>query len=252
MITKNGVDTILFDLDGTLRHSVPSFHEAYLSFAFQLGVQDGHQNRHNALRWLHYYWAQSPELLQDLEQYAGLDEAFWNNHARQYLIALGCLPERAEELAPRLSQSMETGYQPDDVLAEGVLELLTTLKGAGFKLGVVSNRTHPYEEQLANLGLLPFFEIALAAGTINAWKPDPEVFRHALDLMQAKPEQAIYVGDNYFADVVGARRAGMTSILIDPEGLFPEADCPVVAQVSDVVEILRQNPMNQKRYPGPN
>lgn len=241
------MDTVLFDLDGTLRHSVPTFHEAYLGFAFQLGARDSKQNRRNAYRWLHYYWAQSPELLHDLEQYVGLDEAFWNNHARQYLLALGCPPQQAEELAPRLSQSMEAGYQPDDMLAEGVIELLSTLKDAGFRLGVVSNRTHPYEEQLANLGLLPFFEIALAAGSVNAWKPDPAIFQHALELMQAKPEQAVYVGDNYFADVIGARRAGMASILIDPEELFPEADCPVIAQVSEVVEVLRQNPMNQER-----
>ncbi len=249
MIIKNGVDTILFDLDGTLRHSAPTFHEAYLGFATQLGAPDTQRNHRSALRWLHYYWAQSPELLRDLERYTGLDQAFWDNHARQYLIALGCSPGLAEELAPRLRQSMEAGYQPEDVLAEGVVELLTTLRETGFRLGVVSNRTHPYEEQLANLGLQSFFEIALAAGTVNAWKPDPAIFQHALDLMQAKPQQVLYIGDNYFADVIGARRAGIDSILIDPDGLFPEADCLVIAQVCDVVELLKQNPMNQQPHP---
>lgn len=240
VITKNGVDTVLFDLDGTLRFSSPTFHQAYLNYAFQLGAADDPHRRLNAHRWLHYYWAQSPELLQDLERHAGDDDEFWINHARRYLIALGCLPDQAAELAPRLTHCMKEGYQPENVLAEGALELLTNLKAAGFKLGIVSNRTHSFEEELAALGLQPFFEIALAAGSINAWKPDPAIFQHALDLMHVNPDQAVYIGDNYFADVLGARRAGLKSILIDPEGLFPEADSPVIQDVTQVVSILSQ------------
>jgi predicted HAD superfamily phosphohydrolase YqeG len=42
------------------------------------------------------------------------------------------------------------------------------------------------------------------------------------------------VGDNYFADVVGARNAGIQPILIDPVNLFPEADCVVIDTISDL------------------
>jgi FMN phosphatase YigB (HAD superfamily) len=43
------------------------------------------------------------------------------------------------------------------------------------------------------------------------------------------PEQTLYIGDNYFADVVGARRAGLRPVLYDPKGLFHEPGCPVIA-----------------------
>jgi FMN phosphatase YigB (HAD superfamily) len=52
--------------------------------------------------------------------------------------------------------------------------------------------------------------------------------------MGIEPGQAVYVGDNYFADVIGAQRAGMRAVLIDPEGLFPEADCPVIHKISEL------------------
>jgi FMN phosphatase YigB (HAD superfamily) len=52
--------------------------------------------------------------------------------------------------------------------------------------------------------------------------------------MNVKPEQAVYIGDNYFADVVGARNAGIEPILIDPVNLFPEANCTVIGSLGDL------------------
>jgi FMN phosphatase YigB (HAD superfamily) len=52
-------------------------------------------------------------------------------------------------------------------------------------------------------------------------------------------QQAVYVGDNYFADVVGARRASMTPILIDRRGVFPEADCITIKTFDELSAILK-------------
>ena len=46
--------------------------------------------------------------------------------------------------------------------------------------------------------------------------------------------QAIYVGDNYYADVVGARRAGVRPVLFDPEAVFTEADCTVIRSIGEL------------------
>ena len=76
------IDTILFDLDGTLRQNRPTFNEAMLSFTLRMGIANGDENARQAHRWLHYYWAQSPELVNDLENYEDYNEQFWINHAR--------------------------------------------------------------------------------------------------------------------------------------------------------------------------
>ena len=125
-------------------------------------------------------------------------------------------------------------YSPVDTLAQDAEKILAKLQQEGFRLGVISNRSNPFDEQLEELGIGTFFEYSLAAGTIDAWKPNPLIFQYALTKMNVKPEQAVYVGDNYFADVVGARNAGLKPILIDPVNLFPEANCTVIESISDL------------------
>ena len=236
---NNGIDTILFDLDGTLRQNSPSFNDAMLSFALQLGLANGSEHRRQAHRWLHYHWAQSPELVSDLETYEDYGEEFWTNHARLYLLAYGCQAEQASHLAAELTRCMVEEYEPEDGLADKVPSILGSLKEAGFRLAVVSNRRNPFDEQLETLGINSYFEYTLAAGSINTFKPDPKVFLHALNELGIEPGQGIYVGDNYFADVLGAQRARMQAILIDPEGLFPEAECPIIDGLAELHKVLQ-------------
>jgi HAD superfamily hydrolase (TIGR01549 family) len=237
---KNGSRAVLFDLDGTLRFHRPSFNDAYLEFASQLGVPDGNDRRGIAMRWLHYYWAQSPELLADLEVCGGDEDRFWTNHARLYLLCLKCSEEQAADLAPILFQHMRAGYQPEDFLVEGLPQILQTLKDCGFRLAVVSNRSKAYEDELVYHRIRAYFEFALAAGPLNSWKPDAVIFQHALTLLGLQPHEVIYVGDNFFADVLGARNAGLKPVLIDPDNLFPEADCPVIHDLGELVELLTE------------
>ena len=83
-----------------------------------------------------------------------------------------------------------------------------------------------------------YFEFALAAGDVGVWKPDPEIFRFALHRLGTQPNETLYVGDNYYADVVGARRAGLRPILVDTDGTFPDAECTIIQNVGDLCEIL--------------
>ena len=56
-------------------------------------------------------------------------------------------------------------------------------------------------------------------------KPDPRFFQIALDRAGADAETTIHVGDLYHVDVAGARAAGITPVLLDVAGLYPECDC---------------------------
>lgn len=105
-------------------------------------------------------------------------------------------------------------------------------------MGIASNRSQPFQEQLETLGLDSDFECMVAAGEINSWKPDPVIFQHALHELGAEPGKTVYVGDNYYADVIGAQRAGLQPILLDPQGLFPEADCPLVQTVGELKSLF--------------
>lgn len=240
MLSANGIKAIFFDLDGTLRHNLPSGGEVFADCALKLGLHIGEEDRLRAFRWEHYYWANSLELKSDKRAYPEENADFWHRYARRQLVALGASNVQADELAPQVTQYMQESYQPQSVVPDEVVSLLPVLKETGYNMAVISNRVKPYQQEIESLGLAPFFDFSLAGGEINAWKPEPDIFLHACQLANVTPEQAIYVGDNYFADVVGARRAGLQPILYDPRGIFPEAGCPVLISFGELPSVLRK------------
>jgi 2-haloalkanoic acid dehalogenase type II len=247
MSSLNGIKAVVFDLDGTLRHNQPDSTNFFLDLAVELGVRDSEEKRRHVAKWIHYYWAQSPELSQDMQIYTTLSEAFWQRYANRALVEFGCKPEKALALAPELHSQMETRYQPIDAVFSDAPSTLAALQKAGYKLAVLSNRSTPFQETLAKLGIGEYFQFALAAGEVGAWKPDPAAFLPALERLGLAPKEVVYVGDNYYADIVGARRAGLNPILIDPQGIFDDPSYPIIRDLAALEGLLirlapEQNP----------
>lgn len=234
------INTVLFDLDGTLRHSKPEGAAEFRRFAAESGLQISEKSRRAADRWNHRYFASSEELARDREA-AGEDvNAFWRRHARRFLLALGAKQDDLDELTSAVIRRMSTEYEWEDHVPEEVPPTLELLKERGYQLGLVSNRRDPMDELIAELGLEGNFELILAAGQVGTWKPDPAVFHSALERLEARPAESVYVGDNYYADVIGARSAGVNPVLVDPNRLFPEADCPVIGRIGELPNVLQR------------
>jgi len=70
-------------------------------------------------------------------------------------------------------------------------------------------------------------------------KPDPTIFRLALDALGVDPHDAIHVGDTPAADVVGAWAAGVTPVLVDPFHLHPTIECAHVASLAEVPALVQ-------------
>ena len=236
--SPNGIQGVLFDLDGTLRYNRPSSTQIFMDFAVQSGAGDSPDKRLKLTRWTHYYWAQSPELIQDMRTFGDLQDPFWIHYAYRSLLIFECTREMAAQLAPQVHSHMQSNSQFEDWVPPDVPETLQALKEGGFRLGVLSNRSTPCNEHLETLGLHKYFKFALVAGEVDSWKPDPKIFQHALDRLETRPQQTLYVGDNYYADILGAQQAGLHPVLIDPEGIFPEANCPVIRTMSELKEVL--------------
>ena len=178
----------------------------------------------------------------DTEKFGPETPEFWLNYAYQYLLAFNCTDEQANELAPALNRHMAESYTPNHRTDPEIPELVDALRESGIAIAVVSNRNNPYTELMDDLGLTPLVDFAMAAGEVNSWKPDPEIFQHAIERTGTKPAETIYVGDNYFADILGARRAGLNPVLIDPEKVFPDADCIVIESLSEIPGLLNGSP----------
>jgi putative hydrolase of the HAD superfamily len=239
MIQPNDIKAIFFDLDGTLRHSVPLGGEVFTDYVKTLGVAVDEESNRRAMRWEHFYWASSVDLRNDLLAHPIETETFWIEYSRRRLLALGASEEWAVEFAPRISMHMGEVYKPDSIVPEDVRRTLPLLKEAGFILGVISNRDKPFQDLLEDHGISEFFDFSLAAGEVNVWKPEPEIFEHGLQRVHVSAREAVYVGDNYYADVVGARRAGLQPVLYDPLGIFPEPDCDTIKSFHELNSIVK-------------
>jgi putative hydrolase of the HAD superfamily len=93
------------------------------------------------------------------------------------------------------------------------------------------------------------FDLALAAGDIGYWKPDPQIFWHALShFRHLRAEECMYVGDNYFADGRGAEAAGLVPVLYDPEDLYEQSPYQRIRHMRELLTILAANGHGRKTY----
>jgi putative hydrolase of the HAD superfamily len=228
------LQTVIFDLDGTLRYDQPAPDDFIYDYAVSLGVQDGPEPRRWGAQWAHYYWAQSKELFQDLEIFGEYSERFWINYIMRSLLVFNCPPDMARQLAPKIQRFMAEQYQPRDLVWPDVDATLKTLHLAGIRLGVLSNRQEPCHDYLEEIKLEGYFDLVLVAGEVSSWKPDAGIFINALQRLDANSAKTIYVGDNYYADVLGARNAGIEPVLFDHKCVFPQADCPVIRTIGEL------------------
>jgi HAD superfamily hydrolase (TIGR01662 family) len=239
MIQLNDIKAVFFDLDGTLRHSVPSGGEVFTDYVMTLGLPVNDEARLRAMRWEHLYWANSEDLRDDLLAHSGETEKFWIEYSRRRLIALGASSQWAREYAVKASVHMGEFYRPESIVPDDVRRALPQLKGAGYILGVISNRNEPFQDLLNEHGIGEFFDFSLPAGEVNVWKPDPGIFEHALRRVNLSAQEAVYVGDNYYADVVGARSAGLKPVLYDPLGIFLNPDCTTIKSFDELNSVIK-------------
>ena len=79
----------------------------------------------------------------------------------------------------------------------------------------------------------------LPAQEVGADKPEPPIFLAALERARVNAQEAIYVGDQYQRDVVGARGVGITPVLIDRHDLVSEvSDCPRIHGLAELDKYL--------------
>ena len=124
----------------------------------------------------------------------------------------------------------------------GTALALDQLLDAGFRLAVVSNSDGRAEEGLIAAGLRDRFELVVDSQLVGFEKPDPRIFDCALRAMGLTPSEALYVGDLYEVDVVGARRAGMDVILLDPEGQHSGREVRTARTVAEAVRMGLEEP----------
>lgn len=105
-------------------------------------------------------------------------------------------------------------------LYDDVAPALDELKQRGLTLGLISNVDRDISATYDELGLAKWLGLKITSQDVGFNKPRPEIFQAALKKANVEPAEAIYVGDQYEIDVLGANRVGMRGILIDRHDFF--------------------------------
>jgi putative hydrolase of the HAD superfamily len=110
---------------------------------------------------------------------------------------------------------------------------LEALRERGIRIGIVCDvgltPSAILRGHLAQRGLLPYFDHWSFSDDVGAYKPDPEIFAHALTGLGVSPHETAHVGDTRRTDVAGARAAGLlpvrySGVFDDTDESVPDAD----------------------------
>lgn len=147
----------------------------------------------------------------------------------------------AEESARRIAEDLETAHRDSNLwrvpLADAG-ETLAGIRALGLRTAVVSNADGRIEAVLRAARLAEHLDLIVDSHVEGVEKPDPEIFRRALSRLGVPPERAVYIGDIYSIDAVGARSAGLAPVILDPTGAYGSLDCPTIAALIELVAAL--------------
>ena len=216
--------TILFDAGGTLVR--PNFQR----MADEFGA-DGVHSTATAL-------ADADRQFRVLFEQPGFERPTTDpwRHYLEHLTRCASLSPFPDAACERLRRYHDASNLWEDLMP-GTIEALEQL-APHYRLGVVSNANGTVRALMARLGLDRFFDMVVDSQEEGVQKPDPRLFRIGVERMRATPESTVYVGDIFTVDILGARGAGLSAVLIDPNGLHADKPCDRIATMLELPALL--------------
>jgi len=149
------------------------------------------------------------------EGHVGTEPHLWREYFLEIFRRTRVPTHVVDQVGDRLVQEHERDHLWTHV-EDGTAEALEGLVQRGYRVGVISNADGRMEDVLVRAGLRELVEFVLDSQVVGMEKPDPAIFHAGADRMGVPSRLCLYVGDLYPVDVVGARQAGMSALLLDP------------------------------------
>lgn len=161
---------------------------------------------------------------------------FWGEYNSMILDQLGLPPQSHAELGRRIyTEAWSPGaWMP----FPEVLATLAALQREGYRMAIISNFVDTLGSVCDLHQLTDYFDDIISSVAAGAMKPDPRIFQLALRRLEVDASETWHVGDNYWADVMGARAAGLTPVLLDRAGEVPRPDCPSISSLDQLLGLL--------------
>lgn len=230
------IAAVFFDLYGTLVGFKPSRFEIQSTACADFGITLTPEGILRGYRLADTFMAEQNRI-KPLRSLSGAErDDFFTRYEQLVLRGAGAevTVERAGEVWRRIRQ-VPYGM----ALFDDVAPTLDTLRSRGLTLGVVTNMNRGSSEILAEFGLEGLVDFAVTSIEAKSEKPHAPIFREALRRASAEPGEVVHVGDQLESDVEGARRVGITPVLLDRDGNHPGfAECHRIEALPELPGVL--------------
>jgi putative hydrolase of the HAD superfamily len=225
------IEAVSLDFGGTLAYEVKENHVMYRDILDELGYDIELGKVEEALKYAIDWWRQEKTRIGIL--WNEETDAIWFERMLGYLAVPyphGIAAKMAELWPLRIKYKAFDDAEPT----------LSKLKGMGLRLIVVSNvpSLRILSLLMGQTGLLPFFDLLVASGSVGFEKPDQRIFKSASQMANVPVERIVHVGNRHEEDYLGARSAGMSSVLIDRTETYGDVQCRKISKLSELPDLL--------------
>lgn len=235
------IKAVFFDLYNTLVDYDPPREELQAATLRQMGMEAEPEALRRAIQLADQFYYEESARLPVQKRSAAEKTDLYAEYQSKVLAGVGIkvTKEVALQVLARFGAMLrQSGAKL--VLFPDVVPALAQLKSRGLTLGLITNVDRDMSPTFDELGLSSYLDFMVISFELGVAKPDPAIFRAALERAAAKPAEAIHVGDQYHADVLGARSAGIKPLLLDRDNFNPQfTDCIRISSLEEVVRHLQ-------------
>jgi putative hydrolase of the HAD superfamily len=150
-----------------------------------------------------------------------------------------CLPWKESPPPNELQKFWLTAFPSSTAPAKGIPAILDSLEAKGLNLAIVSNGgTFVQNTKIDVLGLRTYMKAIVISEEVGVEKPGQEIFSHALRLVGVRPSEALFVGDDPYRDIEGARLTGVLPVWLRHGRIWPKEKQTPPIQIDSLTELL--------------
>lgn len=161
-------------------------------------------------------------------------ELFYISYNKELLNIIGF--EISNKQALSLHKYLKKSYYQ---IFPDVIATLKFLKQKGYRLVIIANWTAGLDKIMNDLDLSKYFYIIHSSHDAKIEKPNPKIFTQLLKKIDPQHNTVYYIGDDYQLDIIPARSAGLTPILIDRKNKYSKKnDCIKIKNFKELQKII--------------
>ncbi len=229
------IRVVFFDAGETILSPRPSWSELSARILQQRGHDVAVDSMRSAFRHTAQHFTRAADEGRTFSTSPGESKRFWTTLYVDLLDFLGIHDEEAPEVL------YQTFSDPENYdLFPDARPTLDELKGRGLCLGVISNFESWLRMLLDRLEVRELFDVLAISGELGWEKPDPRIFRWAMEEAGVDAASSVHIGDSPHFDPAPAAALGMHGVLLDRHGRWDdlEADYPRITTLEELVELV--------------